>query len=723
LEIHWEGRNLSSRVDQSLSLFPSGLTVDGPEDWYSLPPTPGRSNGVHQAGENDILITEVYFNNQRDDEYICLVNSGTSEVNITGWIVTDQEGDVSFPNGTIFDPGGRICLTHNATSYYEDLLVEADFTYAKGDAEPMWTYGGQLALRNDGDEVVLQTQYGREVDSFVWGDTDASGLGWEGETADITRKGAVAKRQSDNGRFVDTNSSHDWNSLKDFGVGQSDFERESFTVKGQVVSFYSPGTSLKVLREVLGNATDSILLNAYQLTSRAVGDELAEAALRGVEVRILLEGQPVSGIPGRELALVKELDALGVHVRLLIGSAEDDVFKRYSYNHAKYAVIDDKSLFLSSENWGNGGYPEDGEGNRGWGVVVEDVDLAVHFRTVFTEDWNPLRRESKTLDEAIDELDIHEDEDDSDRREELQLEELRVTGDVEVTAVVGPDNSMDTDTIMGMIDSAENRILVEQFYIRKTWRVRGDYLPNPFLDGLVRAGERGCDVKVLLDPTWYNVLPDDPNDNDDTVEYLNSVAQRQGLTMSAKLMDIDAHGVVKLHNKGMVVDGNRVLISSFNWNYNSFSRNREAGLMLANVQLADYFESLFMHDWKDDVSPPIARIDGPGSAKVGESIALSAMNSYDDQGVARFSWDIDGDGIEDLTGALVSISYPSSGTFGVSLEVSDIWGNTNMTSIHITVEERGATLGLEFWAAAVAVPATSMFLLFYHFRKKRTKDI
>lgn len=723
LGVQWDGRNLTSRAGQSLSLFPNGEASDGPEDWFSLPPTPGSSNGEYQMGEDDVLLAEVYYYNLRDDEYVCILNGGTEDVNLTGWIITDSEADISFPRNTNIGSNQRLCLTHNSTSYFEDVLEEADFTYARGDADRVTVYRGRFALRNDGDEVVLLTQYGREVDSFAWGDSETAVLGWEGERARVTRKGAVARRLSENGTLMDTNSSGDWQSLRDFGIGQSSFERETFNVSGPVVSFYSPGVSLEVVRELMGNATDSILLNAYQFTSTAIGDELAKAALRGVEVRILLEGQPVSGVTGRELALIGDLASLGVDVRLLVEFPEDAIFKRYAFNHAKYAVIDNRSLLLSSENWGHNGYPDDGEGNRGWGVVVEDEDLAAYFAEVFLEDWNPLRRDSVAFDKAFERLHVREDEDDSSAHEEPFLTELRLNEGVEVTTVVGPDHAMDFDTILGMIDAAEDRIYVEQFYIRRTWRVGGSDILSPLLDGLIRAAQRGCEVRVLLDSTWYNVLPSDLNDNDDTVEFLNSLALSQGLNMTAKLMDLDAHGIVKLHNKGMVVDGNRVLISSLNWNHNSFTRNREAGLILKNEQIAAYFERIFMHDWKDDITAPVARIDGAATVKVGESVMLSALSSYDDRGIVRFSWDTDSDGIEDASGPMLHVSFPKAGTFTISLEVEDSWGNTDATSIELVVKKEDESLGLGLAVVAIAIPAVSLPVLLYHFRKRRTKDI
>ncbi|MCJ2563476.1 MAG: phospholipase D-like domain-containing protein, partial [Candidatus Thermoplasmatota archaeon] len=172
-----------------------------------------------------------------------------------------------------------------------------------------------------------------------------------------------------------------------------------------------------------------------------------------------------------------------------------------------------------------------------------------------------------------------------------------------------------------------------------------------------------------------------------------------------------------------VVDGNRVLISSLNWNHNSFTRNREAGLILKNEQIAVYFERIFMHDWKDDITAPVARIDGPATAKAGESVILSALNSYDDSGIVRFSWDTDSDGLEDASGTVIDISFPRAGTFTISLEVEDEWGNTDSASIELVVKDDGESLGLGIAVAAIVIPAVSLPVLLYHFRKRRTKDI
>jgi phosphatidylserine/phosphatidylglycerophosphate/cardiolipin synthase-like enzyme len=692
-------------------------------DWFSLLPTPGSSNGDFQSGEYDVLLTETYYHNLRDNEYFCIHNSGNQVINLTGWIVTDLEGEISFPRGSLIDAGQKLCVTHNSTSYTEDLLTEADYTYAHGDVGQMMRYGGSLALRNEGDEIILMTQDCREIDSLIWGDSEATLLGWQGRPASITTKGSIATRLKDDGTPRDTNTSYDWETLRQWGIGQSDFGIESFNIGGSVISYYSPGISLSVAREHLRKASENILLNAYQFTSKPLHDELAEAALRGVKVKILLEGQPVSGVNSREVWILENLCASGAQVRFLMDIPEDSIFKRYAYNHAKYAVVDNRSLLISSENWGNNGYPEDGKGNRGWGAVIDDEALATHFATVFYEDWNPLRRDSIGLDYAVDHLKTYDEEEVLPRFEPPFLDTLRVTEDVRIIAVVGPDNTLDNDTILGMINSAKEMVYVEQFYIRKTWKVGDSRITNPFLEGLVRAAERGCEVKVLLDPSWYNILKDDPNDNDDTVELLNSLATSRNIDLEAKLMSVDTHHVLKLHNKGMIVDRSRVLLSSINWNYNSFARNREAGLIIESDEIGAYFEHIFIRDWKDDIVAPIARIDGNPVTTVGDIVTLSALSSSDDNGIVRFSWDIDFDGTEDSNDSTIIVSFDRAGTFPITLEVEDSWGNSNATTFTLVVKNKEASVPGEFYILSLLVSGVAIGVFLYHIRKKRTKDI
>ena len=43
--------------------------------------------------------------------------------------------------------------------------------------------------------------------------------------------------------------------------------------------------------------------------------------------------------------------------------------------------------------------------------------------------------------------------------------------------------------------------------------------------------------------------------------------------------------VMKLHNKGAIVDGESVLISSINWGDSAMVRNREMGLIITSTEV------------------------------------------------------------------------------------------------------------------------------------------
>jgi phosphatidylserine/phosphatidylglycerophosphate/cardiolipin synthase-like enzyme len=49
--------------------------------------------------------------------------------------------------------------------------------------------------------------------------------------------------------------------------------------------------------------------------------------------------------------------------------------------------------------------------------------------------------------------------------------------------------------------------------------------------------------------------------------------------------------------KGIIVDHRRVLVGSHNWSGLGTTRNRDASLLFDDVEIAGYFEKVFLHDW------------------------------------------------------------------------------------------------------------------------------
>ncbi|MEE8359097.1 MAG: lamin tail domain-containing protein [Candidatus Hydrothermarchaeales archaeon] len=98
-----------------------------------------------------VEISEVIYDppgTEPDDEKISLNNTGSAEVDISGWILTDGEGSYTIPDGTIIGPG--------------EVWSVFGSTY-----NPTGDTGG-LYLDNEHDEVILKNGAGKTVDEFSW---------------------------------------------------------------------------------------------------------------------------------------------------------------------------------------------------------------------------------------------------------------------------------------------------------------------------------------------------------------------------------------------------------------------------------------------------------------------------------------------------------------------------------------------------------------------------
>jgi phosphatidylserine/phosphatidylglycerophosphate/cardiolipin synthase-like enzyme len=350
------------------------------------------------------------------------------------------------------------------------------------------------------------------------------------------------------------------------------------------------------------HAASSLYLNLYQFENPYLMDCIVDALNRGVHVFLLLEGSPVGGITAEEGYIANLISERGGSVRF-----SHDPF----VNHAKYAVVDNKTLVLMTENWGSTGVPLNNSfGNRGWGIVIHNGRVADYFKGVFLEDF--YRGKEFALD-----------------TEDFKLNGFRVSRTIPqgvyvpvfepwiatcsftVIPVLAPDAALSNETIVGAIKSAQESIFVQQFSAGRFW---GE-ADNSFIAALIDAARRGCEVKVLLDSNDYNL--DAWNDNDEAMAWINERATEENLSLEANLVDLDSLGLAKLHTKGLIVDGKAVVITSLNWNANSIY-NREAGIIVENEELASYYEAVFFHDWNASVKRELA---GAGEGKGEEGSA------------------------------------------------------------------------------------------------------
>jgi len=609
------------------------------------------------ASEKAVLITEFYadtYLSYEPDEYVAIYNPSNNLINIGGWIITDKltsfgssEGGMLFPVGTKLIPKTTIFIARNASAFNLEHNFLPDFEFLDDSlpevpqmelSAPSESTSRGLRLSNNGDEIVLGDEYlfndqGFEhehiIDMVVYGNStyisDFNNVtypfntgNWVGESICKISEGEIVKRNREEiptdyplsvCQFLDTDSAVDWENNRIYYPGQSDFKFNAITYTGSVTVFSSPDSSYKTISTELENAQYSIYLSVYQFHDPYLMDKLINASARGVEVKVFLDGAPVGGVTDSARFVAQQLVDHGCEVRFLRSLTKEDIHRRYRFLHAKYAVIDNFTTIVMSENWKSTGVSiANTAGNRGWGIVLRNAEIAKSYAQVFFHDWNPARKDSYAFNATDDKYGAPPEDfiiswSVFDGYYKPRFNSRTINGAFKITPVIAPDTTLNKyRSILEMINSATKSVYIEQLDCYINWNTKGRNIKNLYLSAAIEAARRGCEVKILLDSAFTNPL--DPGlDNYDTVEYINSVAKAENLTHNLKAKLIYLYGTEgkneldKVHNKGIIVDGTKTLISSINWVTGSTIYNREAGVIIENSEVAEFYTKIFNYDW------------------------------------------------------------------------------------------------------------------------------
>jgi phosphatidylserine/phosphatidylglycerophosphate/cardiolipin synthase-like enzyme len=156
-----------------------------------------------------------------------------------------------------------------------------------------------------------------------------------------------------------------------------------------------------------------------------------------------------------------------------------------------------------------------------------------------------------------------------------------VTGTIKIAPLLTPDPGVYSGAISGLIASATQTLYMQFQYIEPP--KAGDPTAQPFIDlinAVIDRQAHGVDVKIIMSEF-------------ETVGYLEQL----------RAIGLDVVSNVKIqknvHNKGIVVDGAAVLVSSQNWSADGTLHNRDAGVIIYHQDAAQYFQQVFLHDWEN----------------------------------------------------------------------------------------------------------------------------
>jgi len=141
----------------------------------------------------------------------------------------------------------------------------------------------------------------------------------------------------------------------------------------------------RICREIAA-ARHEIVVAVYQFTSRQLAEALVRAQQRGVEVRVLLDGNQVAE-GGAFAEAVKTLANGKVSVRKVFAAGRDKKGKSSARFHHKFCVIDGNRLLTGSYNWTVQGDTDNHENV----LLLSNRDLAHQYETRFETIWQDSR--------------------------------------------------------------------------------------------------------------------------------------------------------------------------------------------------------------------------------------------------------------------------------------------------------------------------------------------
>ena len=662
------------------------------DDWqHTLWPTPGEAepDPTEFATKDDIRFTRFMPSASTDIssnmEFIEVANQGDKLAVLNGWTLRTTTGSSSTYNATIanlmIQPESSVLLANDADAVgvYEDGTV----------ADMDGVLDRNFYLPNSGAALQLLDGSGAEVDTLVYGNGPVSVSGWSGialaePLANLDN--LIYLRGSGCGDTPDTNTVEDWHEQWSRLGGSTFCFDTSTTGTGTITPLIGPEYGLTDLLAWIDGATESLHVHMYLLHEVHLVEALINAHNRGVDVNVVLDYGD-SWWKQYDLdthrGMATTMLAAGVDVKWFGDTGENP----YAYIHSKVAVRDSESVWIGSGNWKSSSQPAPGDaGNRDWGVLVDDESVADMVLNHLVFDENEARSHITPVAAS-----------DAPNGWSMPSSEAivgntapSIQGDFEATLLVCPDNCI--DDLVDMLDGAEEEILLSLQYLDMDWS--WGWGENPILEALENAAIRDVSLRLILNGAYLD------EDIQSVVDRFNEEWNfTMGYDTSAIVMSSDEN-VTKLHNKGIIIDGEHVLVSSINWGDSALVRNREMGLMLSSEAVAEVFIESWYEDWN--------RLDSTTDSdqdrlldtwEVAYGLNRTQRSVAGDANSDESKLDLDGDGltnfVEQLHGGHPTLADTDGDCIPDGLEVS--WAQTTALNTSMpTIEPRNA---LTLWDA------------------------
>ena len=336
--------------------------------------------------------------------------------------------------------------------------------------------------------------------------------------------------------------------------------------------------ALDIWLEMINGAKKTLDLGQFYLCAQEGEplDQVVEAVLaaheRGVRVRILTDARMNRTYP----ELAQQFQSAGIPVRLFD-------WKKLTGGilHAKYMIVDDRSMYLGSQNfdWRSLKHIQE------TGIRLDSPVFAKAAATIFEADW------------AYTGGDV-------DAYEKLKARSpVTFPGNARLLASPaaynppGVDGSL--DHLVRILDGAQKRITI-QLLSYSTHRYGSEERFTTIDDALRRAAGRGVEVEMIMS-NWNKRHPED----------LTALSAIPGIRIRFMNIPEATEGFIPfarvVHSKVVRVDEDLCWISTSNWSYDYFYASRNLEVLIQDRTLAMQLNRLFTDLWnspyEEEVTP------------------------------------------------------------------------------------------------------------------------
>jgi hypothetical protein len=359
----------------------------------------------------------------------------------------------------------------------------------------------------------------------------------------------------------------------------------------------SPDNGWPMLKSFLGETGASLAVGLYDFTSAHIETTVSDT-MAGKQLKLVLDHPPQNATADQTDAetvalLRKALDSHFEQAWALTRLDREATAWIYptSY-HIKVAVRDRSAFWLSSGNWNNSNQPdieptsnaadaaEARHHDRDWHVVIEHPQLAGIFEDYILNDLLVAVAHNKPPESPGSPLPPPPESASETNAFNQFFPVSSITGTFKITPLLTPDPGVYAQAVKTMIAGATQTLYMQFQYIQLPKEANAS--SQGFIDlvqAVIGRQNEGVEVKIIM-----------------------SEFEKTGYLEQLQAMGLNVVDSVKIqnnvHNKGIVVDGKRVLISSQNWSTDGTLYNRDAGVIIDSEAAAQYFQKIFMHDWQ-----------------------------------------------------------------------------------------------------------------------------